>query len=195
MIKALILWLLGATFEVRLVSLKTGKDIPGRCLYKGGWTKARRMYRNKHLKYGNMVRLQAVNVLGSRINDMKPMTSEEAQRTLNWVNNQRLDNLKTAQNKWDIGASNAQTSAFMHEHQDEPNVSGPDANDLADNSAPAPRRSNETHDEWVKRVSGTLREGLKPIIEAHECNSDGPLEWDSNAQDYVTLCSICDTPQ
>lgn len=28
--------------------------------------------------------------------------------------------------KWDIGASNARQSEFMHKHQDEPNVSGPE---------------------------------------------------------------------
>lgn len=31
--------------------------------------------------------------------------------------------------KWDIGASNARQSKFMHEHQDEPNVAGPEDDD------------------------------------------------------------------
>lgn len=34
--------------------------------------------------------------------------------------------------KWDIGTSNARQSKFMHEHQNEPNVAGPEDNDEDD---------------------------------------------------------------
>ena len=63
MIKALLMWLAGATFEVRLIKLRTGKDIPGRLEYRGGYWQARKKYKNKPPKTGQMIRLQAVSQL------------------------------------------------------------------------------------------------------------------------------------
>ena len=173
MIRAMILWLLGATFEVRMISLKTGKIIPGRCMYRGGYWQARKVFKRQRLKNRYLVRLQAFTTLDSRQNIQFSLT--EAQDKQNQITNERLDNIKTAmagqgqrgvnpmadgmpplanvQN--DIGESNARQSEFMHEHQDELNVyQGEDKDD-------------------------------------HECDSTGPLEFDK-ALGYVPTCSVCE---
>lgn len=171
MIRAFFLNLLGGTFEVRLVKLLSGKKIPGTCLHSGSYFKARKVYRDKQLKYGTMVRLQAVTVLDHRINDIKPMTLEEAQQKQNVITNERLANVReriegkfpkaetmivideaseVTPEVWDIAASNARQSEFMHKHQDEPNV------------------DNE-----------------------HDCDCDGPMDWSDKVSNYLPTCSVC----
>ena len=178
MIRAMILWLLGATFEVRLINSKTGKDIPGRCLYKGGYWKARRVYRNKRLKYGYVVRLQAVSLLDHRINATKPMTIEEAQDNQNYIANKRLDNIKTA-------------TGLPHDFDEK----------LMD----AGKRLNEPHDISTSNAeqSASFEKDPGAAFEAyqgedygdHECDSNGPLEFHKVLDDYRPTCSICGTLQ
>lgn len=68
MIRIMMMWLAGATFEVRLINVKTGKKIPGRLQCTGGYWKCRKTFKRKRLKYGYMLRLQAVSVMDYRIN-------------------------------------------------------------------------------------------------------------------------------
>ena len=74
MIKALLLKLTGARFEVRRISPTTGKDIPGRCLFKVNFWKDRKAYMRAEarLKYGQTLRLQAVSVMTHTINIVPP---------------------------------------------------------------------------------------------------------------------------
>ena len=73
MIRAFILNLLGGTFEVRLIKLSSGKDIPGTCLYKGGYFKCRKAYAKAiQLKTKDPVaiRLQSINLLSVHANQV-----------------------------------------------------------------------------------------------------------------------------
>ena len=72
MIRAMILALLGATFEVRVINTKSGKDIPGTRICKGGYWTCRKATHNRNLKYGEVIRLQAISILEWDVNDTKP---------------------------------------------------------------------------------------------------------------------------
>jgi hypothetical protein len=79
MLRAFILYLLGARFEVRVINLKSGKDIPGTCLYKGGYWKCRKLTGDKELKPQQMIRLQAVTTLERYANhDIAPVLAAQA---------------------------------------------------------------------------------------------------------------------
>lgn len=126
--KAMILFLLGTTFEVRLINCRTGKDIPGRCMYKGGYWKARKVYKKINVKYGYTLRLQAVTLMKHRLNSTEPVSLEDAQDHQNQIARQRLDNVSEkrlyGEAGYGIAESNARQSEFMAEHQDEPNAYG-----------------------------------------------------------------------
>ena len=72
--KALILRLFGATFEVRRVNAKLGKDLPGTCLHKGpGYRAAKKAYvaAMGKAKVGELIRLQAVLRLNTAVTQEK----------------------------------------------------------------------------------------------------------------------------
>ena len=133
MFKAMILTLLGATFEVRVISPTTGKNIPGRSIYQGGYWKARKVYQKQvgKLKYGYVLRLQARTLLAHEINIITPYEPEIA----------------------DVEAENP-LEDIKSLYQGE---------DLVDPARPR----------------------------THECNVQGPLEYDSNAACYVPTCDVC----
>ncbi len=173
MIKAMILYLLGAIFEVRLINCRTGKDIPGRCLYKGSYWKARKVFRRRKLKMGYILRLQAVSLIAfdDRVRQLpKKIWSD--------------DDVADFKNKWDIGAANARQSDFMHEHQDEPNVSGPDNDDLGLEDAESKSRWSDDDSHAAAFTEN----------DDHECNSGGHLEYDK-ALGYLPTCTICGLKQ
>lgn len=121
MIKAMFLSLLGATFEVRQINMKTGKDIPGRCLAKGGYFKCRKVFRAKNLKYGMMLRLQAVDVMQHRANTERPsdllIVDEASDVTPEMLSKakQIATGIEQASHL-DIGDSNARQSKFYEEN-------------------------------------------------------------------------------
>jgi hypothetical protein len=146
--KAILMRLFGLSpiYEVRTVSQLTGKTLPGTLLHSGsGYRAARAAFKSAKLKAGHLVRLQAVVRLNAK---MDIVAAQEAQ---NRITNKRLDALKEKQKAWtsvdestpiyrepaepaesktwDIAASNARQSEYMHQHQDEPNFDGPDEND------------------------------------------------------------------
>jgi len=156
MFRAMILWLAGATFEVRVVSITTGKDIPGRCIFKGGYWKARKIFNTPgyRMKPGHVIRLQAVAVTAHRFEKPKIpeqiYTEDEVQEFKD-----KLAGENVPRETHDIGTSNARQSEFMAEHQDEPNV-----------------------------YTGTDKDD-------HDCDSNGPMEYDPNLPGYEVTCSIC----
>lgn len=191
MIRAFILYLLGTTFEVRLINSKTGKDIPGRCMYKGGYWKARRVYRKKHLKYGYVLRLQAVVVLDHQINSTrtledgpptehkplfdppKPMTLEEAQSRQNYIANKRLDNIKTAMTPPDFDEKLEAAGKRLNE----PHGIG---------------ASNAAQSESFEQDPGAAHEAYQGYDkDDHDCDSSGPMDWSFEANEYVATCMVC----
>lgn len=181
MIKAIILWLLGATFEVRLINQGTGKDIPGRCVYKGGYWKARKVFKAKRykLKQDQLLRLQAVSFLDVQqspnvvsltitglVPDAPPTITKEVIEAAYSVG---VEIGKAEPH--DIGTSNARQSEFMHKHQDEPNVAGPEADDLPPDFEQKMQASAAKLD--------------------HECDSDGPMEYNEKTALYAETCIMC----
>ena len=172
MIRAFIAFIAGAEFEVRLVRTQTGKNIPGRCIGKGGYFKCRKIFKKKQGKYGELLRLQAVSVLDWKINDdageLEPWSAVvEAAGSVGVsvsVNSSvPRETIAQAATRFGITESNTRQSDFMHKHQDEPNVAGPDETDLVEPNAPY----------------------------VHHCDSDGPMEFFDEARGYLPTCTIC----
>lgn len=177
MFRAIILWLLGATFEVRVISLRTGKKIPGRCMYRGGYWKARKVYKKKRLKYAQMMRLQAVSILNYQINDVKPAIRVE------------LTGLTSPNLNVSIHPSADEEQLVNVEVTDEGSLRHdmglPGVDDLDD---PV---SAVDEDGWTKPgLIGELNVETGVVTE-HECNAIGPLDWYTVTGGYVSTCSIC----
>lgn len=185
MFRAIWIWVWSPVWEVRIVSTTTGKDIPGRCVYKGTYWKARKQFKKTKGKYGNMIRLQAVIRADWRMNETRPdlLIVDEATdvpretyvpivegnhpRDLLMdepvLENPMADGMPEFMTtriegefpKHDIGEANARQSEFMEKHQDEPNV-----------------YQGEDHGD-------------------HACNEDGPMECDAVLGIYMPTCTIC----
>jgi len=167
MFRALIMWLANPVYEVRLISTKSGKDIPGRCLYKGGYFKARKVWRGKKLKYGELIRLQAVSCLEWRANDVQS-PSETVQPPAGMEHVQVAPGI-TEGRRIEPGRINIE--------------SNPGAGD------------DRFKDEFMRtHVEGEFPAAEENTGD-HECNSDGPLEWMREAhmqpEGYYPTCSIC----
>lgn len=78
MIRAILLAMLGCEFEVRLISTKSGKDIPGRRLLRGSYWKCRKLFKSKDGKYGEAMRLQAITTLDWKMNGSVMTIIDEA---------------------------------------------------------------------------------------------------------------------
>lgn len=163
--KALLLRLLGATFEVRRVNTKLGKDLPGTCLHKGpGYRAAKKAYNAAaaKAKRGQLIRLQAVVRMGghlvakSALNDPPPIMTPE-------VKSAAAAAEPVPHETHDIGASNARQSEFFRKHQDEPNV------DYGDDDDAVP--------------------GNDDLIPDHAHDYNGPLVLHDGL--YAPTCSIC----
>jgi len=178
MIRAFVLSFLGAYFEVRLINTKSGKDIPGTRLCRGGYWKCRKVCRNKTLKTNEVLRLQAVTQLDWRFQASETLIEIPPEMMINvdegatvvpdkiWHNSDLNDLKKRVDGEFrdfqeefaspsDIGDSNARQSEFMAEHQDEPNAyRGEDLDD-------------------------------------HLCDLDGPQDWNMDTSIYEPTCSIC----
>jgi hypothetical protein len=162
MFKAFILSLLGGTFEVRLISTKSGKDIPGTRLFKGGYWKSRKVMANKNLKDGEVIRLQAVTVL-----DWDYQTPVQAEEPLVEIPPDMIvvdEASEISQEAWDraksydIGDSNARQSEFMEKHQDEPPYRGEDVDDhLCDTDGPQDWDSEATIYRETCSICGLMR--------------------------------------
>lgn len=159
MFRAIFLWVLSPVWEVRIVSTTTGKDIPGRCVYKGGYLKARKQFKKAKGKYGDMIRLQAVVRTDWKMNETRQVEAPEGM-----VHVQVAPGITEGRPVYDIGASNARQSEFMHEHQDEPNVDGPEVDDIP-----------LTVDQ----------------MDEHYCNRLGPMDYDKQSGNYYPTCSVC----
>ena len=162
MFRAFLFNALGGTFEVRLINMKSGKDVPGTKLYKGGYFKARQVARDKHLKDGQMIRLQVVAVLDYRANDAFA-AANLARDVMNPPEQGIMDQPELPADLgkpvYDIGESNARQSEFMHEHQDEPNVytgTDPDDHDC-DTLGPQDWSENDSQYHMTCSVCGLLR--------------------------------------
>ena len=168
MFRAIWIWVWSPVWEVRIVSTTTGKDIPGRCVYKGTYWKARKQFKKTKGKYGNMIRLQAVIRADWRMNETPDIPKEmwppeeveefkeKLREAVPIVEGNHPRDLPVEPH--DIGTSNARQSEFMEKHQDEPNV-----------------YQGEDHGD-------------------HECDRLGPMEFDK-ALGYLPTCSICEAPQ
>ena len=176
MFKVMILWILVPSWEVRIVSTKTGKDIPGRCAYKGTYWRARKAFKKTKGKYGDMIRLQAVIRTDWKMNEKPDIPKEvwpaedveEFKEKLRAEVPRKISDMlivdeagEVSPEAWDIAASNKRQSEFMARHQDEPNFDGPEDDDI------------------------------EPI---HICNTLGPMEFDK-ALGYVSTCNICEMKQ
>jgi len=150
--KAILMRLFGLSpiYEVRTVSQLTGKTLPGTLLHSGsGYRAARAAFKSAKLKDGHIVRLQAVVRLDAKKEKQKVWTNDDKDRyleTLRAKNKAKVldekiptdygytpiyrEPAEPAEPKtWDIAASNARQSEYMHQHQDEPNFDGPDEDD------------------------------------------------------------------
>jgi hypothetical protein len=137
------MWLASPAYEVRLINMKSGKDIPGTRLFKGGYFKCRRVFLDKRLKYGQMVRLQAVAVLDHRISDAQPATPHHVVT---------VEPVEPAE-PHDIAASNARQSEFMEKHQDEPNTYGGEDDDDHECDSKGPLDWDFESDDYVPTCS------------------------------------------
>lgn len=123
--KGILLRLLGATFEVRVISHLTGKNLPGTRIGQPlkSWRKAKALFRKEagKLKHGQTLRLQAV-VVGKEL--MKHISDGDRHETLRNPPPIMTPEVEAhvPRETHDIEASNARQNEFMREHQDEPNV-------------------------------------------------------------------------
>ncbi len=182
MIRAMILQLLGAVFEVRLVSLKTGKDYPGTRICRGSYWKCRKVYQKKQFKNHQELRLQAViRIKALRVDVDIPEKVQEMKD-------------KIRETKW-TDSDLADVNATQRE----------------DRAEYAGMNFGETHSEWLRRTSDMLRAGLEPHLhpdlgknvynpdyqgedlDDHKCDTSGPLDWDTDNDIYASTCSICGT--
>lgn len=137
MIRAFLLRLLGFApiWEVRSVSMKSGKDIPGERKFKGGYLGARAYFKEHPAPPDHELRLQALLVTKSRYFptiDDSPLSA--------------------------ISAISAEAEKKAEE--------------VMDFSEPVP--------------------GIDDLEEPdHECDGNGPMEWDERTSAYVPSCSIC----
>ncbi len=166
MFRAMILSLFGGTFEVRMINTKSGKDIPGTRLCKGGYWKCRKVFNKKtgfNSKPGTILRLQAVAVLktnSSPVNMDQYLAAQEPvveipEGMIIIDEGGRVHPSEVYMDPYDIGASIERQSDFMAEHQDEPNAyQGEDPDD-------------------------------------HKCDDQGPQDWDGATGGYFPTCSIC----
>lgn len=139
MIRAFLLRLLGfaPVWEVRSVSMKSGKDIPGERKFKGGYRGARAYFNEHPAAPDHELRLQALLVTKSRYFptiDDSPLSE-------------------------------------IYELESEP---------MPEHDPPVPHGTPEP----VPGVDDLEEQD-------HECDIDGPLEWDDAAGAYVPTCSIC----
>ena len=172
-IRAILTYIAGGEFEVRLINLKSGKKIPGTLICRGSYFKCRRVWRDKHLKYGQMVRLQAVAVLDYRINDRKPMDLEEAQEKANQIANQRLDNLKMA----------LEPPAGMEHVQVAPGIT--EGRPIA-----APEEGVMQQPELPAELGEPVYKDELPEPD-HKCDDKGPQDWREADGQYHPTCSVC----
>jgi len=167
MFRAMIMWLASPIYEVRLINMKSGKDIPGTRLFKGSFFKARRVFRDKHLKYGQLVRLQAVSVLDHRMNADTMTIIDEASEVPEKVWDSIPEGVIThgdsdpdfmkvrVEGEFPIAEANQRQSDFMHKHQDEPTeYRGEDLDD-------------------------------------HVCDDSGALDFNQATGEYQPTCTIC----
>ena len=215
MIRAMLMWLAGATFEVRMIKTRSGKDIPGRLYCRGGYWKCRKYFKHRKVKYGLKLRLQAANVLDNRLG--QPATMEEIHDAANKEMSDRLDKLPTkhkpfyeetkpvqADIKWPV---EDEVLAVMGPPPEEGIMSQPEL--PADLGEPV---YGEATNEQLAQVSIAAGSGLlppafderllesaknmfEPDREEHECDVNGWMDWDFDADDYLPTCSICGKAQ
>ncbi len=76
--RRLLLWLLSPVYEVRVINVKTGKNVPGTRVHSGeSYKKAMAAYRAYKPKYGFQIKIQAVTVFNTRINSEKLIIIDE----------------------------------------------------------------------------------------------------------------------
>lgn len=144
MIRAFLLRLLGYSpvWEVRSVSMKSGKDIPGERKFKGGYRGARAYFKEHPAPPDHELRLQALLVTKSRYFptiDDSPLTAEDIED--------------------------------IHQRHDSPPV-------LVDVPHGTPEPTPGIDD-------------LEEPEQDHECDAEGPLDWDETGGAYVPTCSVC----
>lgn len=179
MFRAMILYLLGATFEVRLVKLATGKNIPGQCLYRGGYFGARKAYNKaaeKHYKDAVELRLQSISLLSVHANQVTlgtlPYNSGPA---------------TPMSNKW-LAEKNQEREAEERKIQVAAGMT--DTGELIEREVKI-----DPYEESMQRSSDNLRqardEGITDGPDIHECDRDGPWEFEEATGGYTATCSVC----
>ena len=184
MIRALLLNLLGGTFEVRLISLKSGKNIPGTLVCEGGYFKCRKKARDKHLKDGQMIRLQHVAVLDHRINDIDAFVAANQARDV-------LDFTTTAP---PAGMEHVQVAPGITEgRRIVPEQGVMEQPELpADIGKPVYNREPSGDISISKPQDPDAFEpytGTDP--DDHDCDTLGPQDWSVDDSAYHLTCSIC----
>lgn len=244
MFKAMILTLLGATFEVRVISPTTGKDIPGRCLFKGKYRKARKAYLKAaaKVKVGHTLRLQAVTITDSFTKtgvvdeyllemwrESRALAGQDAYETgsvLPGVSRELHESAQAAAQRLAAGIASESELQVIREclsqarQAEEGSVQ--EVRGAFRSDAPRGLQQASGSDVVVPSVSldptFTPDPGLEALTDqyeaenpledikslyqgedlvdparprTHECNVQGPLEYDSNAACYVPTCDVC----
>lgn len=180
MFRAMILYLLGATFEVRLVKLATGKNIPGQCLYRGGYFGARKAYNKaaeKHYKDAVELRLQSISLLSVHANQVTlgtlPYNSGPATPMSNKWLAEKNQEREAEERKIQVAAGMTDTGELIErEVKINPSELLPDP-------------------EYLGVDAGVSDSYTVEVGVAHECDRDGPWEFEEATGGYTATCSVC----
>jgi len=172
MFRAMILSLFGGVFEVRLINLKSGKDIPGTRLYKGSFWKCRKVFLNKKLKYGELKRLQAVTVLDHDINSTKEMIDPVEQVV-------KIPEDMVTRIEGTFPLTGIPEGAEM--------IIIDEASDVD----PGIYESNARQSDFMAKTQDEPNEYQGEDLDDHTCDVNGPQDWDTDTDTYRPTCSIC----
>lgn len=183
MIRALLLKLMYrlVQWEVRSVSTKSGKDIPGTRVFKGSYREARRYYKGDYPKAQHELRLQAVIVAADKWNPGEIRHSEFSYA--------EADAAKTATG-YPSGHTMSSDGIYTKEVSSEDmdgmkltvRVTGdfPDDMEVPDDISINKPQDPDAFVPYAGEEYGD-----------HDCDSDGPLEWSESEAGYLPSCSIC----
>ncbi len=160
MIRAFLLRLLGFSpvWEVRSVSMKSGKDIPGERKFRGSYAGARRYFKDHPAPPDHELRLQALLVTKSRY--FPTIDDEPLSRP-----------------------SEFKPGAALMMSEDE-------SREAVQQLKDAPPMSDWKEEPGAEVPRGT-DDAVPGIDSDHECDAEGPLEWEDIAGGYFPSCSIC----
>lgn len=177
MFKRILLWFLAPVYEVRRINVKTGRDVPGTKLYAGDdYREAREVFDNAKLKYGFMVRLQAVHCFDYRINDSTPEVAT--------IVHAEIDNPQFQGHEQILVTITDEASDV------DPSVYKRDIPASLMDAATVTVDPADSDDFVETRIEGTF-----PTAEGHACNFSGPMIYNQEKGRYNPTCSICGEPR